>query len=324
MRSFGHGIFFAAPLAALDWLGGQGTRALATLVVLGIALPPVDRLLRPFVTEAVLALLCIAFLRLDVTALRLYLGRPGIVLAATAWTTLAVPALFGGICLSLGLERWAPELFLGLMLQGVASPMMAAPAFAALMGLDATLILLTLIVSTASVPLTAPLFAHLFMGDALSFTPLQLGLKLGLILAGSAGVGLGLRSLFGAPAIRRQGRRIDGLNILVLYVFVAAVTEDIAATFVARPALVLGLLALAFAVCLAVLFVSLLAFAWAGRERALALGCMAAQRNMGLMLAATGGVLPDRAWLYFALAQFPIYLAPLLLKPLGRRKPRDA
>ena len=46
---------------------------------------------------------------------------------------------------------------------------------------------------------------------------------------------------------------------------------------------------------------------------------MASQRNMGLMLAATGGALPDFTWLYFALAQFPVYLSPLLFTPLARR-----
>jgi hypothetical protein len=40
---------------------------------------------------------------------------------------------------------------------------------------------------------------------------------------------------------------------------------------------------------------------------------------MGLMLAATGGALPDFTWLYFALAQFPVYLSPLLFTPLARR-----
>jgi hypothetical protein len=44
-----------------------------------------------------------------------------------------------------------------------------------------------------------------------------------------------------------------------------------------------------------------------------------------LMLAATGGVLPDLVWLYFGLSQFPIYLAPQLFKVLVRRgKPADA
>jgi len=42
------------------------------------------------------------------------------------------------------------------MLQAVASPMMATPALADLLGLDATLVLATLISSTALIPLTAP------------------------------------------------------------------------------------------------------------------------------------------------------------------------
>jgi BASS family bile acid:Na+ symporter len=310
--------------APLEWLGRQGTRAVAALVLLGIALPPVDRLLRPYVTEAVVALLCIAFMRLDLALLRRYLSRPGIVLAATGWTTLAVPALFAAACLGLGLDVSEPDLFLGLMLQGVASPMMAAPAFAALMGLDATLVLLTLVTSTALVPLTAPVFVHLFTGQAAAFTPLSLGLKLFAILAGSAAAGLLLRRLFGAAAIERRRVRIDGLNILILYVFVAAVMEDVGPGFLAAPLRMLGLTALAFAVCALVLALSTLAFAWAGRERALALGFMASQRNMGLMLAATGGALPELTWLYFALAQFPIYLGPLVLKPLVARRARGA
>jgi hypothetical protein len=40
---------------------------------------------------------------------------------------------------------------------------------------------------------------------------------------------------------------------------------------------------------------------------------------MGLMVAATDGVLPGTTWLYFALSQFPIYLSPQLLKPVVTR-----
>jgi BASS family bile acid:Na+ symporter len=79
------------------------------------------------------------------------------------------------------------------------------------------------------------------------------------------------------------------------------------------------LTALAFAVTFAVLALTALVFAATGRERAFVLGLMASQRNMGLMLAATGGALPDFTWLYFALAQFPVYLSPLLFTPLARR-----
>jgi BASS family bile acid:Na+ symporter len=62
-----------------------------------------------------------------------------------------------------------------------------------------------------------------------------------------------------------------------------------------------------------------LVFLRAGRARAFAIGLIASNRNVGLMLAATGFAVPDLAWLFFALAQFPIYLLPHLLKPLARR-----
>ena len=57
-------------MQALRWLGAQGTRAVAGLVFIGVALPPLGELLRPFVTEAIFLLLCISFMRVDVIALR--------------------------------------------------------------------------------------------------------------------------------------------------------------------------------------------------------------------------------------------------------------
>jgi BASS family bile acid:Na+ symporter len=308
-----------APAAALAWLGRQGTRAIAALVFIGIALPPIGAVLKPFVTEAIFALLCIAFMRVDVTALRGHLVRPGLVLAATAWTMLVVPLLFGATCRAIGLETRFPDLFLGLMLQAVASPIMAAPAFAALMGLDATLVLITLVASSALTPFTAPLFVHAFVGPALMLSPLALGAKLFAILAGSALVGIAVRRIAGAAAVERHRDAIDGVNIVVLFVFVAAVMENVAARFYAAPVVVLGLGALAFAVSFAVLGATILVFTKAGRERALVLGLVASQRNMGLMLAATSGAVPDLVWVYVGLCQFPIYLAPQLLAPLARR-----
>jgi BASS family bile acid:Na+ symporter len=57
----------------------------------------------------------------------------------------------------------------------------------------------------------------------------------------------------------------------------------------------------------------------AGRSAALALGLAVGCRNMGLIFAAAGGAAPELAWLYFAVAQFPIYTLPLLLRPIVHR-----
>jgi hypothetical protein len=310
---------FAVPVRALTWLGRQGTRAIAALVVIGIAIPPLGEWLRPFVTEAIFLLLCISFMRVDLAALRDHLRRPGIVLAATAWTMVAVPAIIGIGALAVRFAGNSPDLFLAVMLQAVASPMMASPALAALMGLDSTLVLITLVTGTALVPLTASLFAYIFLGGTLALSPLGLGAKLLLILAGSLGVAAAVRGIVGVAGIRRHKEPIDGVNILILLVFVSAVMGSVAGDFWQAPLKVAGVALLAFAIFFGLLGLTMLVFRRLGPERALALGLMVSQRNMGLMVAATGGILPGLTWLYFALSQFPIYLAPQLLKPIVGR-----
>jgi hypothetical protein len=309
----------AAPVRALVWLGNQGTRAIAALVFIGVAVPPAGELLKPYVTEAIFLLLCASFVRVDLGMLRECLRRPGLVLGATAWTILAVPLMSGGLCYLTGLDRSSPDLYLALMLQAVASPMMASPALAAVMGLDSTLVLVTLVIGTGLVPITAPLFAYVFLGSALTLSPLALGLKLLAILAGSLAIAGAIRWSAGSEAIKRHARLIDGITVIILFVFVSAVMGNVAGGFLSNPIRALVLLLLAFVVFFALLGVTVLVFRKAGYERAMALGLMVSQRNMGLMLAATDGILPGTTWLYFAFSQFPIYLTPHLLKPIVQR-----
>ena len=232
---------------------------------------------------------------------------------------IAVPLVSGGLWYLTGLDRTSPDLYLALMLQAMASPMMAAPALAGVMGLDATLVLVTLVIGTSLVPITAPLFAYVFLGSALTLSPLALGLKLLAILGGSLCVAGAIRMCAGNEAIKRYARLIDGMTVVFLFVFVAAVMGNVVGGFLSEPVRALKLTLLAFAVFFALMGTTALIFRKAGYERAMALGLMVSQRNMGLMLAATDGILPGTTWLYFAFSQFPIYLTPQLLKPIVQR-----
>jgi predicted Na+-dependent transporter len=305
--------------AALAWLGRQGARAIAAVVFIAILVPPFDALLKPYVPEAIFALLFVAFVRVETADLRRQLRKPGLLIAATVWTSLIIPVLIGVGCLAVKVDTRAPDLFIGLMLQAIASPMMASPAFAAVMGLDTTLILTTLVASTMLLPLTAPMFSYIFIGPNLTISPLALGMKLLAILAGSLLLAVVIRRFVRLSALARYNDQINGVNIILVFVFVAAVMEDVAARFTAEPAMMIELTVLAFALTFAILGLTAMVFIKAGREPALILGLMASQRNMGLMLAATGGALPAMTWLYFALAQFPAYLSPLLFMSLARR-----
>lgn len=310
MKSLAH----PGSLAILSWLGKQGTRALAAVVIIGIALPQVGEIFKPYLTEAVFLLLCVAFLRADVPTLKRYCSRPAFLIAASVWTSIAIPAVVGAVGLIFDLPHKIPNLFPGLMLQAVASPIMAAPALAVLMGLDATLVLITLVISTALLPLTSSAFAFFFLGSTLDISPLLLALKLLLIISGASLTGALLRRWMGLRNIEKYAQEINGFNLIILFVFATALMQNVGVLAIKEPLETLLLTILAFLIFSALLISTTFLFLPAGRERALSLGFMVSQRNMGLMLAVTAGSLPEQAWLYFALAQFPIYLAPHFLK----------
>ena len=309
---------FRVPTAALSLIGRHGTLVVAASLFVGLFVPGLAAACKPLLGPAIIAILVLAFLRMDPTALHRHMTRPGLIAAATLWVMLVMPAALGTLFLAFGVQQRMPGLFFMLVLQMAAPGLMSSPALAALMGLDVTLTLASMILCTAITPLTAGLFTHIFLGTALA-SPLVFGLRLFLIIAGSALAAAIIRRLAGRVPIEAQRFAIDGLSVIAMFLFAVAAMDGVADHFRTDPMLVLGLLLLAFALALGLIAATALVFARVGRSRAFAIGLIAGNRNIGLMLAATGFAVPDIAWLYFALAQFPIYLLPHLLKPLAKR-----
>ncbi len=307
------------PAAALAWLGRHGTGAVAVSMFVGIAVPPLGAWLRPYFPETVIMLLVLAFLRVNPVGLRTELSRPGLLIAAAAWTMLAVPVLVGVGLAAGDVVNLSPALLLALILHAVAPPTFSSPALAALIGLNAALSLALLIVCIVATPFTAPAFVALFTGSTVTLSPLTLGVRLGLILAGAAAAAWAIRAIAGKAWVERQAERLDGLSVIALFGFAIALMGSVLENAFANPLLVFGLIVLATAVSVALSALTSLLFLRAGRETAFALAHAAGSRNMGLMLAASAELVPELVWLYVALAQFPIYLLPLVYKPLARQ-----
>jgi BASS family bile acid:Na+ symporter len=289
------------------------------MAVVGIGVPVLGTLLKPLVALAVFLLLVLAFLRVDLTALSDHAKRPMIVVAIMIWTMLVLPACLCWGYHLVGIDVRSPDLMLALVLQAATSPMMSSPAIAAMLGLDAALVLLGMVACTALVSFSAPAFVRVFVGDVVPISPLALGFKLSAMLVGSALTALVIRRWAGRARIVRYTEHFDGLSVILMFIFIAAVTGGVGAVLLSDPLLALGLAALAFALTLLLSGSTMIVFARLGRPQAAALGLMASQRNMGLMLGAAGAVLPDLVWLYLGLAQLPIYTLPQLMKPLLRR-----
>jgi BASS family bile acid:Na+ symporter len=305
--------------AGLAWLGRHGTNAIAISILLGIALPPLGALIRPFFPETVFLLLCLAFLRVDPGALRAQLARPRLLLTAATWIMLIVPLVSGAIMLAADLAERSPGLLLALMFNVVAPPTFSSPAMAALMGLNAAVTLAVLLACVAATPFLAPTLVALFAGTAVTFSPVELGLRLVLMLAGAACVGIAVRAVAGKAWVERQALRIDGLNVIVLFLFAVALMGDVLTNTIERPLYVLGLLALSTVMTFGLCGLTALMFARTGVHTALPLSHAAGSRNTGLMLAAAAGSVPELVWLYVAMIQIPIYAVPLIVRPLVNR-----
>lgn len=307
-----------APVALLSWIGRQGTRALAVSIFLGLAVPQLATYVKPYLGETVFVLLLFSYLRTDPKAFRGYMRAPALPIAASLWVMVAMPLLIGSIYAFSGAREAFPALYGILILHIAVAPITSSAAFAALMGVDVALSLMTLIVSSAISPISTVAFSYLFLGTSV-FSPIELGVKLFLFYAASGAVAYAIRRVAGQTWIERQKEPIDGLNVIALFVFAIVAMEGVPRHVMADPLFALGLLGFIVLLTCFQLALSMLVFIRAGTESGVVIGLSAAFRNLGVVVAALGSSLSDVAWFYFALVQFPIYLMPALVKAVRRR-----
>ena len=304
--------------AALSWLGRQGTRALAASVFFGLAVPPLAAYVKPHLGETVFVLLLFSYLRTDPAAFGRHFKAPGLSIVTALWVMVAVPLLFGTAFAFSGVREAMPDLYTIMILQIAITPITSSAAFAALMGLDVAFSLAALIVCNAMSPVTTVAFSYLFLGSS-AFSPLELGVKLFFFFAASGAIAYAIRRIAGQPWIERQKDAIDGLNVIAVFIFAIAAMDGVPRHVLADPLFAIELFALIIVLSCAVIGVSVLVFLRTGLDRGLVVGLLAAFRNIGLVMAALGSTLPDLAWFYFAMVQFPIFLLPAVLQPLARR-----
>lgn len=263
-------------------------------------------------------LLLFSYLRTDPAAFRRYLTAPSLTIAAALWVMVAVPLLFGTAYALSGIREAWPALYTIMILQIAITPITSSAAFAALMGLDVAFSLAALIVSNALSPITTVTFSYLFLGSSL-FSPVELGVKLFFFFAGAGAIAYAIRRIAGQQWIERQKEPIDGINVIAVFIFAIAAMDGVPRHVMADPLFAIELFVLIIIVSCALIGLSVLVFWRTGLDRGLVIGLLAGFRNIGLVMAALGSTLPDLAWFYFAMAQFPIYLLPVLLKPLASR-----
>jgi BASS family bile acid:Na+ symporter len=302
---------------SLEWAAWRGSALLALSVAVGFAVPPLAAGARALVTPVVAVLMTLVLLRIDFARLVALLRRPLLVAAMLAWMMLVQPVLADGLARLAGLDG---PFGAGLVVIAAGCAITAAPAFARLVGLDAEVALVLVILSTLLVPFIAPPLALGLLGLDLAIPAGALMLRLAAVVGLPLVVSLAIRRFVGPQRLARWGAAVDGAAVLSVAVFGVAVMDGVQATLVAAPLWVAGGLGLAFAANFGLNLATVLAFApLFGRPLGLAAGLVAGNRNSALYLAVLPAATDPGVLLFLALFQVPLFLNLFLLRPVYDR-----
>jgi bile acid:Na+ symporter, BASS family len=307
------------PLRGLALIGRYGTQGFAVSIFLGLALPHFAAAARPLLAVSIFVFVAITFARVDLAALRELARRPAPLAIAAAWLLLAPAALVTLGLSAVGRASLDPGLVLGLAVLGAAPPIMSAPAIAMLLGLRPTLVAAAVLLTTTLSPLASPLLADFIAGAVVPLDLPELIRRLVGLIGGAILAALALRLWLGPDRIAARKAEFDGLGVVMYFLFAIAAMDGVLAAAVADPGRVARFLGIAAGVSLVGFVAAELALRPLSPADRLVLGYGTGQRNMGLLIAALGAATPDTTFLFFALAQFPIYLMPQIVKPLARR-----
>lgn len=305
--------------AALAWLGRHGTQGFALSIFLGLALPQFSAMARPALPITIFCFTTVVFMRLDMGVTLGLLRRPAKLAASCAWLIAGPVLLIGGALLLVGRENLDPGIVLGLAIMGAAPPIMSSPAVAILYGFEPSLIIASVILTTIVSPIVAPILVGLLAGAAVPLDRWALTLRLLVFIGGGMAVAAAIRFWLGLARIKAMKANLDGFGVLMYFIFAIAAMDGVTKAALDNPRLVLFVLGCVFAVSAAGLVSSWLVLRLLPASERFMIGYGTGQRNMGLLVAALGAGVSPTTFLYFALAQFPIYLLPWLLGGIAAR-----
>lgn len=309
---------FAIPRRLLAFVGRHGPISFAVSIFLGLALPGLASTMRPVLPVCIFFFVTLAFARADFGGVRRVLYRPGWLAFAFAWITFAMPLLISLGILAVGRGALSPGLLLGMALVGAAPPLMGFPVYAALLGLDNSMGVTLLVLSLVATPFVSPPLADVIAGEAVPIDPVQLGVRLLLMLAGCGVACMALRKAAGTARLGAWRNELDGVNVLLYFLFAIAAMDGVIAAAFATPMKVLGYLLLGCALAGLGFAMTQVVMRRFGPGESFVLGLGTGMRNTGLLVAAMGSACPPDTYLFFSLLQFPIYCAPMLVAPLAR------
>jgi predicted Na+-dependent transporter len=302
---------------AFGVIARRGRFILLAGLALGAALPDVALAMRPLVPAFPAVLLFLAALRIGPGARALAGGPLARPVVAMLLMQLALPLGVVAVSRATGLSG---PVVAGVTLMAAAPALAGSPNLTQLAGGDPLPALRMVVVTTAAVPLTAPLIFLLAPGLGDGATVAAAAGRLFLVIGGAVAMGVGLS--LALPTLRRPAALtvVDGLSVLSLAGMVIGLMSAVGPALRAPDAGLVVLIVTAFAANFGLQLAG-----WAlggglgfGVERT-GYAVVAGNRNLALFLAALPPSVAEPLLGFIGFYQIPMFLTPLLLGELSRR-----
>ena len=170
------------PGRLLAAIGRAGPAALPGGLVLGLALPELAGVVRPFLAPIVFGILATTMVRAEIPLVATQLSRARRLTVTIAVAMAGLPALLAWLLPALGVP-W--DLVQAIVLYALSPPLMASAFVALMVGLNYPLALVVSMVGTLATPLILPWLAVPLIGIELEISTAALALRLTLLVGGA-------------------------------------------------------------------------------------------------------------------------------------------
>jgi hypothetical protein len=299
----------------LPLVAQRGSQVLILGLLIGLFIPPIADLFRPWLSEMVAVLLFLAFLRVQLDDLRNSLIEIPKTLILVIMLQLILPIF---VLLIAWVGGWlAMPVVVALVFMLSAPSIVGSANICLLLGHDPKHALLLMISGTVLLPLTVLPIFWMLPGLGNVDDVIAAAFRLFLLILFSAGMAALVRIVFFPKGLSRFYSSIDGLSAIALALFVIALMPALADAALHDPLIALGWLAIAFVANIGMQIMAyFLAKQFSTHDKSVAIGIVAGNRNIALFLASLSSEVMAPILVFIACYQIPMYLTPLLLRKI--------
>jgi BASS family bile acid:Na+ symporter len=299
----------------LRWAGQNGAAIVIAGVVIGLCVPLLSELARPYLAVAIFIFTFGSFLKFDGKSLGSEISNVTRNALMVLWATFGVPLI---VLLIMLVTRPGPELAQGLLFWSLVPASPACVAFAAILRLNIPIALMATVLGTAASPFYIPALAALFGGYRLDIDPLQTCLHL-VVLVGGAFLASVAAKRLASTFIRENPEAMTGIAVLAMFLAGMGSMRGMQAHLLAQPATSLSFVLLAYVLLFGAELTGTLLFWRYGRTAALTAGLISGTRTITLAWVVLGDKVLPLADLFLAASMVAKYTAPGLTKWLLAR-----